>query len=115
MSEVHLSIPADSLLKLPQGASYNAKSGRANVRVSKGSEQDIIYVYASCDSLQRLVEYYEAVDRHNQGRIDELQNKLTQTESKRSSNHLRTVLYAFIAGLALGLILKMIIKKIFKK
>ena len=58
-SEVSLTLNTDSLLDLPAGASYHARSGRANVDVSKGKEPGTIVVYASCDSLQRLVCYYE--------------------------------------------------------
>ena len=56
-SEVSLKIPADSLLRLPPLASYSGKSGQASVSVSR--DRDVITVYASCDSLQLLVEYYE--------------------------------------------------------
>lgn len=58
-SEVSLTLNADSLRELPAGASYHAKSGQANLDVKKGAEPGTIVVYASCDSLQRLVEYYE--------------------------------------------------------
>lgn len=59
MSEVILTLNADSLHDLPAGASYHARSGRANLDVRRGTEPGSIVVHASCDSLQRLVEYYE--------------------------------------------------------
>ena len=59
MSEVRLEIPTDSLLKLPEGSSFHAKSGQARLDIGKGKEPGTIVVYASCDSLQRQCEYYE--------------------------------------------------------
>lgn len=56
---VTLTLSADSLLELPDGALYRAQHGRASVEVTKGREAGTIVVYASCDSLQRLVEAYE--------------------------------------------------------
>lgn len=57
LSEVSLTLKRDSLLELPPGASYSAKSGRARVEVR--AEPGTIVVTSSCDSLQRIVEYYE--------------------------------------------------------
>lgn len=56
---VTLTVSADSLRELPEGATYRAQSGRASVEVRKGQQAGTIVVYASCDSLQRLVEEYE--------------------------------------------------------
>ena len=49
MSEVRLEIPTDSLLKLPEGSSFHAKSGQARLDIGKGKEPGTIVVYASCD------------------------------------------------------------------
>ncbi len=59
MSEVRMEIPTDSLLKLPEGSSFHAKSGQARLDIGKGKEPGTIVVYASCDSLQRQCEYYD--------------------------------------------------------
>lgn len=59
MSEVSLRISVDSLLKLPKAASYQARSGQASAKVEKSG--DTIYVWATCDSLQREVEYYQSL------------------------------------------------------
>ena len=54
----------NNLLSLPQGASYNGKHGRANVKAyvqpNDGGEMPTIIVEASCDSLQQLCLRYES-------------------------------------------------------
>lgn len=59
MSEASLRISADSLLRLPESASYQARSGQATAKVEKHG--DTIYVWATCDSLAREVEYYQSL------------------------------------------------------
>lgn len=58
-STARLAIPATGsrLPSLPAGASYFERSGQASVEVR--ISHDTIYVYATCDSLRQLVEYYE--------------------------------------------------------
>ena len=51
-----LRIAADSLWRLPERAVYTESSGRATATLSRHG--DTIVVYADCDSLQRLVEWY---------------------------------------------------------
>ena len=53
-----LTIPADSLRKLPEGAVYRGKSGQANLTVGSDDSGNIV-AEASCDSLQQLVLWYE--------------------------------------------------------
>ncbi len=48
-----LAIPLDSLRKLPEGATFNNKSGQATA--SAAFKNDTLFVEASCDSLQNLV------------------------------------------------------------
>lgn len=75
-SRVEMPIPVDSLLRLPEGAIYHAKSGRTAADVSR--KGDTIYVTATCDSIQREVEDYEEC------RTD------ARTQSEHSSNDVRT-------------------------
>lgn len=100
---------ADSLLDLPVGASYHAKSGQANLDVKKGSEPGIIVVYASCDSLQQLVYYYEQLAGKYKENLDR------QTEDvqdvKNPPNVWWKILTAFISGLLAGIVITLIIKK----
>ena len=105
-SEVRLAIPADSLLKLPPLATYSGKSGQANVSVSR--DKDVITVYASCDSLQVLVEYYESTSSMWQERYEEMAG-LYEAEVKQRSNPVRTFFYGFGAGILLSVLTIIII------
>ena len=55
-SELTLKIPTTDLYALPPDASFHGKKGQANVDVK--TQGDTLIVYASCDSLQRIVEWY---------------------------------------------------------
>ncbi len=105
-SEVRLAIPADSLLRLPPLASYNGKSGQANVSVSR--DRDVITVYASCDSLQLLVEYYERTSSVWQERYGEL-SALYEEEIKQRSNSVKTFFCGFGIGILLSVLTTIII------
>ena len=107
-SEVRLAIPADSLLRLPPLASYSGKSGQANVSVSR--DRDVITVYASCDSLQLLVEYYERTSTLWQERYEEMSG-LYEKEIKQRSNPVKTFLYGFGVGILSGIIITIFIQK----
>lgn len=65
-----LTVPLDSLRKLPEGATFNNKSGQATASVA--FKNDTLLVEASCDSLQHLV--YELEERLHAAR-DELEQK----------------------------------------
>lgn len=56
-SLAQLTIPMDSLRRLPQGAVYTEKQGQATVTASR--KDDKLVVTASCDSLQNLCYQYE--------------------------------------------------------
>ena len=79
MEDVALTVRTDSVLSLPEGASYHAQRGRARVDVRKGVEPGTIVVYASCDSLRRLVTYYQR--QLSRSRSSELQ--MRQMEEKK--------------------------------
>lgn len=108
-SEVALTLNADSLLDLPAGASFHAKSGRANLDVSKGAEPGTIVVYASCDSLQRLVEYYERLAGEYKATLDRQAEEVK--EEKKPPNVWWKLLAAFIAGYISGTVITIKIKK----
>lgn len=105
-SEVSLKIPADSLLRLPPLASYSGKSGQASVSVSR--DRDVITVYASCDSLQLLVEYYERTSSVWQERYEEMAG-LYEEERKQRSNPVKTFVYGFGTGILTGILTTIII------
>ena len=52
-----MGVAVESLLELPAGASYRAKSGQAGAEVTVIN--DTVYVTATCDSVMREVELYE--------------------------------------------------------
>lgn len=107
-SEITLEITKGKLLDLPPGASFHSRNGQANVDVS--TKGDTIIVYASCDSLQRLCEFYESEltrIRSETGNTKET----VQEETEHRSNPLKTALIAFIVGVASGIVLTIVIKK----
>lgn len=108
-SEVSLTLNADSLRELPTGASYHARSGRASVDVRKGEEPGTIVVYASCDSLQRLVEYYERQAAGYKATLDRQAEEVK--EEKKPPNVWWKILTALAAGLLSGTVITLKIKK----
>lgn len=107
-SELTLKIPTADLHSLPPTASFHEKSGQANVDVK--TEGDTLIVYASCDSLQRMCEFYES--ELTRIRDETKKNVETvQTEIKRRFNPVKIGLIAFIAGIASGIVLTIVIKK----
>lgn len=115
MSEVGLTIPMDSLLRLPLEAVYTARSGQAGVKVSRGKTAgggETIYVYASCDSLALECGRYERTVTSLNRRISELQNR-TETEPRPGA--ILTALKWFLMGLVSGAVIMTIVIIILKK
>ena len=122
-SEVRMTIAADSLRKLPEGAVYADKSGQAHVSVSRkaatATEPEYIYVYASCDSLALQCERYERQIRnlHSQydERLNEMQNRLAATSheleevKEKPPNAIGTALKWYFYGLLSGILATIII------
>lgn len=103
-----LKIPSDSLRKLPEGAEYHAQSGRAGATVK--TKGDTLIIYATCDSLQRLVEYYERRAEKAEADYGHLQHNV-QTEEKRRANPVKIAFVCFGAGMAAGIITVTTIQK----
>lgn len=57
-SKVTLTIPNDSLARLPKGACYSGKEGQASVRVSRDDANNVV-VESYCDSIQQRCLYLE--------------------------------------------------------
>ena len=103
-SSVKLTIPADSLRKLPEGAVYRGKSGQANLTVGRDGSGNIV-AEASCDSLQQLVLWYEEeLTRIRSETRNETSNDV-QIEEKRPPNRMRTFMKGVLAGLLAGVLL----------
>ena len=122
-SRVTLSVAEDSLALLPAGAGYTARRGQAHVKVSRRPSADKespaqIVIEAGCDSLEVQCARYEQ-------RIEEMQTQLTAAKRVHSMQQkkteerqlwdFKTILYAFIAGVAAGIVSTLIIKKKWQK
>lgn len=101
-----MAVSVDSLLKLPAGAAYTRRSGQANIKVA--THGDTVYITGTCDSLQRQVEYYEAL-YHTARDALEQQHEQYQQERKLRTNPANIALAFFIAGLFTGSITTIII------
>ncbi len=95
-------ISVDSLLKLPQGATYHRKSGQARAEVS--IRGDTIYVTGTCDSLARQVEYYENLYHTARDALEAQSRENAKAESKECPYSTWQHITAFILGLAFGAI-----------
>lgn len=101
-SRVEMRISVDSLLKLPQGATYHRKSGQAHAEVS--IRGDTIYVTGTCDSLARQVEYYENLYHTARDALEAQNRESAKAESKERSYPTWLLITTFILGLAFGAI-----------
>lgn len=100
MSSVTLRIPVDSLLKLPLGAEFRVKEGRANTSVKR--ENSLLVVNSTCDSLQVMCEYYKKQSNlYRQMYVK--QEKTFRTEVKEKSPHqLKVFGYGVLSGVILA-------------
>jgi len=79
---VNLAVSVDSLLKLPEGAVFRESKDRAHIEAKQ--KGGVIYITGTCDSLQRQVEYYEALYHTARDALEQKQNELIQERQKRS-------------------------------
>ena len=109
-SAVQLTIAADSLRKLPDGAVYRGKSGQANLTVGTDGKGNLV-AEASCVSLQQLVLWYEEeLTRIRSETKSEISNDV-QTVEKRPPNRMRTFMTGVLAGILAGVLLTMKLKR----
>ena len=108
-SVMKLKIPVVDLLSLPPNASFHGKEGRAGAGVALRG--DTLVVTATCDSLQRLVLWYESeLTRIRSETKSEISNDV-QTEEKRPPNPVRVFILGMVTGLLVGMLLTMKLKK----
>lgn len=67
-----MEIPTQSLLNLPEGASYNAAEGRSSVNATR--KGDNIVITGKCDSLARQTKSFEQTVFRQCNTIDSLSN-----------------------------------------
>lgn len=85
-----------SLRNLPKGAQYSARQGRASLKVTV--RDTLVYVYASCDSLEQEIEYYKALATRTYDRYKSERMAHEVTKSRASSSW-----QFMLLGLALGI------------
>ncbi len=85
-SKVEIAVSVDSLLKLPEGAAYTKRSGQANIKVA--THGDTVYITGTCDSLQRQVEYYEALYHTARDALEQQHEQYQQERKQRTSPRL---------------------------
>lgn len=103
-SAVKLTIAADSLRKLPEGAVYRGKSAQANLTVGTDGKGNLV-AEASCDSLQQLVLWYEEELTRIRSETKSGTSNDVQMEEKRPPNRMRTFMTGVLAGLLAGVLL----------
>lgn len=115
-SRVTVTIVKDSLLRLPEGASWSGRNGQANVKVQRKAATDgkpeVIVVEATCDSLQLLCERYEQTIATQKRAIDALADAgyrlyAAQREElkEKPPNGIGTALKWLFIGIVAGLLL----------
>lgn len=82
-SRVDLSIPIDSLRELPANAVYHSKNGQSSATVSR--QGDNILVTATCDSLEREVEYYAELYYQAFKELSELKERRNEEREKETN------------------------------
>lgn len=113
MSQVEMSIPMDSLRNLPEGATFQKKSGHANVSVF--TQGNNVGVVATCDSLQREVDYYAELYFSTLEELEDLRESSEESEERETKNGhkpLLTTIIALTAGIIAGSTATLIIKTI---
>lgn len=112
-----LAMPLDSLLALPQGAVYEAANGRAHAKAyvaRQGDGPQVVYVDAWCDSLARLVAWYESREQTSGGtaraETTDAQNAV-RTEKEHPPNAAKKAIFLFIAGIAAGAVTTILIQR----
>lgn len=108
MSEAKMEIPMQNLLNLPDDAGYHTKNGQATAAVQV--RNDTVTIYATCDSLQIMCDYYESLYMNYKRGYDDLQSQCI-SEIKKPPNTIRMAFVAFLVGLVTGVSLTIIVKR----
>lgn len=109
-SRVQMRISVDSLLKLPQGATYHRKNGQAHAEVS--IRGDTIYVTGTCDSLARQVAYYENLYHAARDELEDNKNSVIMEKESHSCEPWWAHYALFTAGFVVAILFLIINKRI---
>ena len=107
-SQVVLKIPIDDLLRLPKDAGYHDKSGQASAEVQ--FNQDTVYIFATCDSLQRMCSYYERKYELYKGEYENLMALRESELEEEPPDIVRIYLSGVLGGVLLTITIIIIIK-----
>lgn len=105
-SKAEMSIPLDSLLRLPTDATYTQHSGQATASVRR--EGDRIEVTATCDSLAREAEYYEELYYRARDRLEAYELERSEERAEREERReerkepLANPILIFMIGITAG-------------
>ena len=102
-SEVALSLSIDTIKRLPKRSMYYSRSGQASVTVQY--ENDTISITATCDSLQRQIEYYEVKIEEYKAINEDYKNCIEEMENEFPS-YIKIMVMAFLLGIFAGIILQ---------
>lgn len=78
-----LTVSLDSLRKLPEGAAYRKSNDRAHLEATH--KDGVIYITGTCDSLQRLVEFYEELYHTARDSLGQMNQTLLKEQHKSTS------------------------------
>lgn len=90
----------DSLLKLPDGAVFRESKDRAHVEAKQ--KDGVIYITGTCDSLQRQVDYYEALYHTARDALENYHDAV-QEEKRVTVSPTKVFVIGFILGLIAGI------------
>lgn len=101
-----MALPEDSLRKLPQGAQFSKKNGRATATVANQGGR--LVVTAQCDSLLQLTTFYQRTLEASKQETDSMRRhsaeSAARTAKEQRFNCLIIAVFFFLAGLATGFI-----------
>lgn len=95
-----LAVAADSVLSLPEGAAFTARSGRASLDVRRGAG-GVIVVRGTCDSLERAVSYWAGRAEHYRSALA-ARDTLASTRVERPEEVRGSPPGWFVKGMAAG-------------
>ena len=110
---VTLTIPIDSLRKLPTGASYTGRDGQTSVKVSRkaatGTKPESLCIEATGDSLQLVPEVYEHTTKTRHQNIGHQESQLSESHEeeqvKKPPNAIRWPFKWFLCGILGGILI----------
>lgn len=106
-----MEFPVGELRSLPDNASYHRRNGQASVDVR--IRNDTVYIVATCDSLQRLVKYYERMYRNASVKAEAYREAVRTAytyDSKKAAEPFLIFLILAVAALLIAGVVIVIIK-----